>query len=86
MPLAIESDERMPKKRLVLYEDLTFYKTFHVELEFFKFEKKTRGTWTNLLHFTVGENNSRPGDRTPGAFFIELIKYIISTLIQVVKF
>ena len=77
-PITIVGDQIMPIRSNSVYQSLTIYETFYMEMEIFVTEPNTINDWTNLIHFTIGWNYGRPGDRTPGIteiFFLHLSYY-----------
>ena len=66
MAIDITQDEVVPTASNLVYDGLTLFPTFHIEVEVFVTEQNTVNDWTSLLHFTIGDDYGSPGDRTPG--------------------
>ena len=70
MAIDITQDEMVPTASNLVYDGLTLFPTFHIEVEVFVTEQNTVNDWTSLLHFTIGDDYGSPGDRTPGEIMI----------------
>ena len=74
----IIDDQIAPIASKLVYQNLTLYKTFYMEMEVFPTVPNSEhivDSLENLIHFTVGGNDEQPGDRTLGFTEIRLSNF-----------
>ena len=74
-PITIVGNQIIPLRSNSVYESLTLYETFYMEMEIFVTEPNAVNDWVNLIHFTIGWNYGRPGDRTPGLTEMNILNF-----------